>query len=131
MPTLRRQTQLENPQQHLPLNPAKIRRALNLAEEKPQQAVDALIAMPENQWYERKSGRIAPAALAKPLVAMANAEGGVVLVGIENGKIVPVSDTNSLRQVLEWSIISDLGCTKDVGQSLIRENQRYGFNIEA
>nr|WP_054953610.1 IS256 family transposase [Flaviflexus massiliensis] len=25
----------------------------------------------------------------------------------------------------------DLGCTKDVGQSLIRENQRYGFNIEA
>lgn len=74
-------------------------KALNLAEEKPQQAVDALIAMPENQWYERKSGRIAPAALAKPLVAMANAEGGVVVVGIENGKIVPVSDTNSLRQV--------------------------------
>ena len=28
MPTLRRQTQLENPQQHLPLNPAKIRRAV-------------------------------------------------------------------------------------------------------
>ncbi len=25
----------------------------------------------------------------------------------------------------------NLGCTKDVGQSLIRENQRYGFNIEA
>ena len=57
-------------------------KALNLAEEKPQQAVDALIAMPENQWYERKSGRIAPAALAKPLVAMANAEVGVVVVGI-------------------------------------------------
>ena len=26
--------------------------------------------------------------------------------------------------------VEPLGCTKDVGQSLIRENQRYGFNIE-
>lgn len=39
---------------------------------------------PEGQTYEKKSGRIDPKALAITMVAMANADGGTIAVGIEN-----------------------------------------------
>ncbi len=75
-----------------------VEKALNLAETAPDEAAADLAAIPEDQWFERKSGRVAPADLAKPLVAMANAEGGVILVGIEDGKVVPPQNINALRQ---------------------------------
>lgn len=66
----------------------------------PEEAAQQLLALPENQWFERKSGRTKPIDLAVPLVAMANAEGGVVAVGLHGGKVDPVSDqaANDLRQ---------------------------------
>ncbi|KAB1503203.1 ArsR family transcriptional regulator [Corynebacterium sp. 320] len=65
------------------------------------EAVKVLASLPENQWFERKSGSIKPRDFATPLIAMANAEGGVVVAGISNGHVSPVSDKadNALRQV--------------------------------
>lgn len=79
-------------------HPAQVDQALNLA---PEQAIKALGSLPENQWFERKSGRIKPRDLANPIVAMANAEGGYVFVGYTDGKPDPVPETrvNDFRQV--------------------------------
>lgn len=64
------------------------------------EAVEILRVLPEDQWFERKSGRIAPRDLAVPLVALANAEGGCVLVGVDDGTVRGVSGKrmNNLRQ---------------------------------
>jgi ATP-dependent DNA helicase RecG len=66
----------------------------------PDEAVEQLAALPESQWFERKSGRISPRDLAVPLVAMANAEGGYVIVGIHDGTVEGVQENrlNALRQ---------------------------------
>ena len=61
-----------------------------------------LLAIDEDQWYERKSIRIAPKDLGKPLVAFANAEGGVIVVGLHDGQVEGVRDSaaklNEFRQ---------------------------------
>lgn len=43
--------------------------------------------IPEDQWLERKSSRIAPRELASALIGLANADGGVVVVGLSDGKV--------------------------------------------
>lgn len=48
--------------------------------------VNALATTPEDQWFERKSGRIAAKDLARPLIAFANAEGGTIVVGLHDGQ---------------------------------------------
>ena len=45
-----------------------------------------LLAEPEGQWFDRKSARIRAADLANPLVAMANADGGVLAIGLGGGE---------------------------------------------
>jgi ATP-dependent DNA helicase RecG len=47
----------------------------------------ALAAVPESQWFDRKSVRIKPAQLAQTQVALANAEGGSIVVGIHDGRV--------------------------------------------
>ena len=44
-----------------------------------------LAKVPEDQWFERESAWVAPRDLAAPLVAMANADGGVSVVGMHGG----------------------------------------------
>ena len=39
----------------------------------------ALLALPEDQWFDRKSVRVSPKDLGPPLTAFANAEGGTVV----------------------------------------------------
>lgn len=46
-----------------------------------------LLAIEEDQWFERKSTRLAPKDLARPLTAMANAEGGTLIVGLHGGTV--------------------------------------------
>jgi ATP-dependent DNA helicase RecG len=46
-----------------------------------------LLALDENQWFERKSARAAPKDIAHDLIAFANAEGGVLVVGLSDGRI--------------------------------------------
>lgn len=54
----------------------------------------------ENQWFERKSIHINMNSIARPIIAFANAEGGIVVLGVSNGKI------DGVRQRPE--IINDL-----------------------
>ncbi|MGO4956943.1 ATP-binding protein [Luteococcus sp. Sow4_B9] len=65
-----------------------------------QELLNALVALPEDQWFERKSGRIEAKDLAVALVAMANADGGTIVVGIHDGRVDPPSTkrANDLRQ---------------------------------
>lgn len=66
----------------------------------PAQAVAQLVAIDEGQWFERKSGRTAARDVAIPLIAMANAEGGYLVVGIRDGATDGVAPErlNALRQ---------------------------------
>lgn len=57
---------------------------------------------PEGQYFERKSSRVSPKDLANALIAFANAEGGIIVVGIHDGKLDGGLDekaVNALRQV--------------------------------
>ncbi|MFN8099663.1 MAG: ATP-binding protein [Dermatophilaceae bacterium] len=60
-----------------------------------------LLALTEGQYFERKSGRVSPKDLAIPMVAMANAEGGTIVVGLNDGAVegVEARKINDLRQV--------------------------------
>lgn len=66
----------------------------------PKGVVPALLAITEGQCYERKSARIRARDLAVPEVAMANAEGGWIIVGLHDGRAEGLSpdQINALRQ---------------------------------
>lgn len=51
----------------------------------PGELTELLLAEPESQLFDRKSSRIRSATLAETMVAMANAEGGMVVIGLANG----------------------------------------------
>ena len=53
----------------------------------PEQIGPALAAVPEGQWFDRKSIRTQPQHLAHTEVAFANAEGGTIVVGIHDGRV--------------------------------------------
>jgi ATP-dependent DNA helicase RecG len=46
-----------------------------------------LASLAEDQWLERKSTRIAPRDLANTLIGFANADGGIVVVGLSDGVV--------------------------------------------
>src|SRR5438552_13152488 len=50
-----------------------------------------LVAAVEDQWLERVSGRIQPTLLAELMVGFANAEGGLIAIGIHRGNIEGVT----------------------------------------
>jgi ATP-dependent DNA helicase RecG len=79
----------------------------------PDEAVEQLVGLPEDQWFERKAGRISARDLAVPLVAMANAEGGYVVVGIHNGAVdgVTAARLNALRQAAQDFTTPVVRCT--------------------
>lgn len=52
---------------------------------------EALLDLREDQWYERKSARVAPRDFVKAVAAFANAEGGVVIVGLSEGRVEDTS----------------------------------------
>lgn len=61
-----------------------------------------LLAAPEDQWFDRKSARVEPRRLAEALVGFANADGGVIAVGLHAGTVEGIRgwsrNVNSLRQ---------------------------------
>ena len=67
----------------------------------PTLSIPRLKSMVESQFFDRKSGRLAPKDFAPQLSAFANASGGLVVIGIEdNGQVTGVSEEkeNSFRQ---------------------------------
>lgn len=57
----------------------------HLATLPPGEITELLRNEPEGQWFDRKSARIQPRKLAESLVAMANAEGGLLVIGFRDG----------------------------------------------
>lgn len=56
-----------------------------------------LLDLPEDQWLERKSSRIAPRELANALIGFANADGGMVVVGLHDGNVEGISGDPTRR----------------------------------
>jgi ATP-dependent DNA helicase RecG len=73
---------------------AEIDRALNLPAD---HVGPALLAALEDQWFDRKSARLKPCPLADAMIGFANADGGVIVVGLSEGR---VEGTSSLRDAL-------------------------------
>jgi ATP-dependent DNA helicase RecG len=48
---------------------------------------DQLLALEEDQWFDRKSKRVAPRDIANDLIGMANADGGTIVVGLWKGAV--------------------------------------------
>jgi ATP-dependent DNA helicase RecG len=61
---------------------------------------EALEAIHEDQWFDRKSFRIAPRELANVMVGFANADGGTLVVGIHDGKIEGTDSSATHRNEL-------------------------------
>ena len=57
----------------------------------PDRVGPGLLAVAEGQWFERKSSRIAPRELANSLIGFANADGGVLVVGLHDGIVEGIS----------------------------------------
>ena len=68
----------------------------------PEELGPLLLRTSEDQWFERKSVRIAPKHLGHALIAFANAEGGTIAIGLHNGVVEGTSSrpdqVNALMQ---------------------------------
>jgi len=104
---------------------------------RPEEVGDELARIPEDQWLERKSARIAPRDLANTLIGFANADGGIVVVGISDGK-VEGTNGNPERRNAQFQANVDF-CTPPVRvkQRLVacidnrgEPNELLGFEIE-
>lgn len=60
----------------------------------------ALLSIREDQWFDRKSRRVEARALADLLIGFANADGGLVVVGLSDGQIEGVDD--HVQRVCAW-----------------------------
>lgn len=76
----------------------------------PTLTIEKITSCTENQYFDRKSARIATRDFAHHLSAFANASGGVIVVGVEdNGNITGVSDderNNFRKAVREFLLVS-------------------------
>lgn len=52
-----------------------------------EQRAEALLALKEDQWFDRKSGRISASDLADHQIGLANAEGGTLVLGLHRGVV--------------------------------------------
>jgi ATP-dependent DNA helicase RecG len=62
----------------------RVEQALALS---PAENGQAVLALPEDQWFDRKSARISARELADVLIGFGNAEGGTVVVGVWRGRV--------------------------------------------
>ena len=86
----------------------------------------ALLALPEDQWFDRKSVRILPKDLGPALTAFANAEGGTIVIGLHDGQIEGCrrypEKINSFRQAaIDFTVpptrmaVSEVACVNSRG----------------
>lgn len=87
----------------------------------------SLLALPEDQWFERKSIRVRAQDLDKPLTALANAEGGVIVIGLSDGRVEGVrahaSKQNAIRQAaMDFTVpavrahVEQVSCINEQGE---------------
>ncbi|MEO6487879.1 MAG: ATP-binding protein, partial [Thermoanaerobaculia bacterium] len=58
--------------------------------------VKLLVKRREDQWFERKSARTRPHQLADSMIAFANAEGGLIVVGLHDGRVEGITVAGGL-----------------------------------
>ncbi|NYK09040.1 ATP-binding protein [Leifsonia naganoensis] len=86
-----------------------------------------LLNLDEDQWFDRKSVRTDPVKLAQPMVAFANAEGGVLVVGLHGGKVEGTNSQpkrfNDLKQAaIDFTVppvhatVDRVACVNDAGE---------------
>lgn len=68
--------------------------------------IEQMCVTKENQLFDRKSAKIESTAIATPIIAFANADGGLLAVGIENnGEITGIDDfTKNINEILRASL---------------------------
>lgn len=87
----------------------------------------ALLALHEDQWFDRKSVRVLPKDLGPLLTAFANAEGGVVVIGLCDGQVEGCGQhqekINAFRQAaIDFTVppirmeVSEVGCVNSDGE---------------
>ena len=69
--------------------------------ESPHKRGDALLSIPEDQWFDRKSARVASRQLAEVLIGFANAEGGTVVIGLHSERVEGIDDAGP-KKLAEW-----------------------------
>jgi len=60
----------------------------------------ALCSIPEDQWFDRKSFRVSPRELANVEIGLANADGGVIAVGLHAGEVEGTDGSSTHRNEL-------------------------------
>lgn len=73
---------------------ADIDLALNV---EPEHRAQALLDLPEGQWFDRKSSRSDARHVARNLIGLANADGGILVVGLYEGSVQDVALLGSRR----------------------------------
>ena len=61
-----------------------------------------LVSSSENQYLERKSARIEPLDILKHLVAFANADGGSLVIGVEDNREITGFNTYKAHKIEEF-----------------------------
>lgn len=88
--------------------------------EAPEALGPAILGLPEDQWFDRKSIRIAPRDLADVLIGFANADGGTVVVGLRDGMVEGVDQDPSRLNALRQAAIDFVSPPVRVGVSVVR-----------
>lgn len=78
-------------------SPTDVERALLLP---PQDVGAALLAVHEDQWFDRKSTRVKARAVADALIGFANADGGIIVVGFSDGHVEGTDGLGPARNAL-------------------------------
>lgn len=68
----------------------------------PAEVGEALAALPEDQWLERKSAGVSPQTIANLLVGFANAEGGTIIIGLSDDGVVEGIGSAGMRRLADW-----------------------------
>jgi ATP-dependent DNA helicase RecG len=87
-----------------------------------------LLALPEDQWFDRKSIRVSPRDLGPALTAFANAEGGTIVIGLHDGEVEGCDrhpdKVNSFRQAaIDFTVppvstaVSEVACVNSSGDA--------------
>jgi ATP-dependent DNA helicase RecG len=62
-----------------------------------EEAIDFLVRRPEDQWLERVSARTQARTLADLIAGFANAEGGLLVAGVHDGKVEGAASSNRMN----------------------------------
>ena len=60
-------------------------------------SIEEILNLPEGQYFDRKSAKIDVKKVATALISFANADGGLIAIGVNNGKFEGISGQNSIK----------------------------------